>query len=188
MPLADLARDPGHPRNERSLGIVVPDPPHQHLEHVLRRIVERPRRDAEPPQPLPDEALAARRFFEDVVVAVVPLLLGAGRVAEAKVASHSASEEDGRQPESVRWKQLSQLPHVRRGRPVRGPPRRLHGLSPGSRGPDGDVVGGCDIAVTEVPIIGGVRGDVDIICPPETLDMFGVGGQEFYIDGVHFAD
>lgn len=53
---------------------------------------------------------------------------------------------------------------------------------------DGDVVGGCDIAVTEVPIIGGVRGDVDITCPPETLDMFGVGGQEFYIDGVHFAD
>lgn len=56
---------------------------------------------------------------------------------------------------------------------------------------DGDVVGGCDISVTEVPIpfAGGVRGEVDIDCPdPVVIDMFGVGGQEFFIDGVFFED
>lgn len=54
---------------------------------------------------------------------------------------------------------------------------------------DGDVVGGCDVSVTETPIVGGVRGTVDITCDaPNEIDMFGVGGQEFFVDGVHFAD
>ncbi|MCR9160706.1 MAG: hypothetical protein ACE37F_20660 [Nannocystaceae bacterium] len=56
---------------------------------------------------------------------------------------------------------------------------------------DGDVVGGCDISVTEVPIpgSGGVRGEVDIDCPAGVvMDKFGVGGQEFFIDGVFFED
>lgn len=54
---------------------------------------------------------------------------------------------------------------------------------------DGDVVGGCDISVTETPIPGGYQGEVDIDCPdPVVIEMFGVGGQEFFIDNIYFED
>jgi hypothetical protein len=50
---------------------------------------------------------------------------------------------------------------------------------------DGTVVGGCDISVTEVGVLGGVLGTV-VITPQAgvTIERFGVGGQEFYIDDV----
>ena len=50
---------------------------------------------------------------------------------------------------------------------------------------DGTVVGNCDITVTQVAIAGGHRGVVTIT--PQAgfdIDMFGVGGQEFYVDDV----
>lgn len=54
---------------------------------------------------------------------------------------------------------------------------------------NGDVVGGCDVIVTEFPMLGGVFGEVEILCPdPVVIDMFGVGGQEFFIDDVTFED
>lgn len=52
---------------------------------------------------------------------------------------------------------------------------------------DGTVVGGCDISVTKVNFFGGHRGEVEIT--PQagvTIERFGVGGQEFYIDDVCF--
>jgi hypothetical protein len=51
---------------------------------------------------------------------------------------------------------------------------------------DGTVVGNCDITVTETAIAGGVRGEVTIT-PQDgfAIDMFGFGGQEFYIDDVY---
>lgn len=52
---------------------------------------------------------------------------------------------------------------------------------------NGTVVGGCDISVTEVVIAGGQRGVVTITPQAgNTIQMFGVGGQEFYIDDVSF--
>lgn len=54
---------------------------------------------------------------------------------------------------------------------------------------DGDVVGGCDISVTETAIPGGVQGEVDIDCPdPVVIEKFGIGGQEFFIDEIYFED
>ncbi|MGH1347915.1 MAG: hypothetical protein ACRBN8_40545 [Nannocystales bacterium] len=54
---------------------------------------------------------------------------------------------------------------------------------------NGDVVGGCDVTVTENAIPGGFNGSVEIDCPAGTeIDMFGVGGQEFWIDNVFFED
>lgn len=50
---------------------------------------------------------------------------------------------------------------------------------------DGTVVGGCDVSVTQVAIAGGHRGVVEITPQAgNTIEMFGVGGQEFYIDDV----
>jgi len=54
---------------------------------------------------------------------------------------------------------------------------------------DGAVVGGCDIEVTETVAVGHVFGEVDIICPdPVVIDRFGMGGQEFFVDGICFED
>jgi hypothetical protein len=50
---------------------------------------------------------------------------------------------------------------------------------------DGTVVGGCNISVTRTNFLGGHRGVVTIA--PQagvTIERFGVGGQEFYIDDV----
>jgi hypothetical protein len=50
---------------------------------------------------------------------------------------------------------------------------------------DGTVVGGCDISVTLVGSLNNHNGVV-VITPQagNTIEMFGVGGQEFYIDDV----
>jgi len=50
---------------------------------------------------------------------------------------------------------------------------------------DGTVVGGCDITVTRTNFLGGYRGIVEITPQPGvTIERFGAGGQEFYIDDV----
>jgi hypothetical protein len=50
---------------------------------------------------------------------------------------------------------------------------------------NGTVVGGCDITVTRTNFAGGYRGIVVITPQPGvTIDRFGAGGQEFYVDDV----
>ena len=54
---------------------------------------------------------------------------------------------------------------------------------------DGDVVGGCDISVSETALPWGVQGEVDIDCPAgTTIEKFGFGGQEFFVDDIFFED
>ena len=50
---------------------------------------------------------------------------------------------------------------------------------------DGTVVGGCDVSVTELPMLGGVFGEVTITPQAgNVIEVFGVGGQEFWVDDV----
>ena len=52
---------------------------------------------------------------------------------------------------------------------------------------DGTVVGGCEVSVTEIPVFGGVIGQVTITAGPGIdIEKFGFGGQEFWVDDICF--
>ncbi|MGH1343773.1 MAG: hypothetical protein ACRBN8_19610 [Nannocystales bacterium] len=54
---------------------------------------------------------------------------------------------------------------------------------------DGTVVGGCDVEVTQTNFVGLQVGEVEIICAaPEEIEMFGIGGQEFFVDDICFEN